>query len=88
MKACVIIPARFASSRFPGKPLAKLNGKEMILWVAENCSKAVNASNVYIATDDKKISDLVIKKGLTRENNVPLMPYAHRETICRIVSFY
>ena len=54
MKACVIIPARFASSRFPGKPLAKLNGKEMILWVAENCSK-VKPSNVYIATDDKKI---------------------------------
>ena len=63
MKACVIIPARFASSRFPGKPLAKLNGKEMILWVAENCSRAVNPSNVYIATDDKRISDTVIKKG-------------------------
>ena len=63
MKACVIIPARFASSRFPGKPLTKLNGKEMILWVAENCSKAVKTSNVYIATDDKKISDIVIKKG-------------------------
>ena len=63
MKACDIIPARFASSRFPGKPLAKLNGKEMILWVAENCSRAVNPSNVYIATDDKRISDTVIKKG-------------------------
>ena len=63
MKACVIIPARFASSRFPGKPLAKLNGKEMILWVAENCSRAINPNNIYIATDDKKISDVVIKKG-------------------------
>ena len=63
MKACIIIPARFASSRFPGKPLAKLNGKEMILWVAENCSRAVNPSNVYIATDDKRISDTVTKKG-------------------------
>jgi len=63
MKACVIIPARFASSRFPGKPLVKLNGKEMILWVAENCSKAVKSSNVYIATDNKKISDLIIKQG-------------------------
>ena len=63
MKACVIIPARFASSRFPGKPLAKLNGKEMILWVAENCARAVNPSDVYIATDDKKISDIVIKQG-------------------------
>jgi len=63
MKACVIIPARFNSSRFPGKPLVKLNGKEMILWVSEICSKAVNISNVFIATDDKRISDLVIKSG-------------------------
>ena len=63
MKACVIIPARFYSSRFPGKPITKLNGKEMILWVAENCSKAVNSKNVYIATDDKRISEIVIKKG-------------------------
>ena len=63
MKACVIIPARFASSRFPGKPLAKLHGKEMILWVAENCCRAVTSDNVYIATDNKKISELVVKKG-------------------------
>jgi 3-deoxy-manno-octulosonate cytidylyltransferase (CMP-KDO synthetase) len=63
MKTCVIIPARFNSSRFPGKPLVKLNGKEMILWVSEICAKAVNISNVFIATDDKRISDLVIKNG-------------------------
>ena len=63
MKACVIIPARFDSSRFPGKPITKLNGKEMIIWVAEICSKAVNAKNVYIATDDRRISEIVIKKG-------------------------
>ena len=63
MKACVIIPARFKSSRFPGKPLAKLNGKEMILWVAENCCKAVDAKDLYIATDDQRISEIVMKKG-------------------------
>ena len=63
MKACVIIPARFKSSRFPGKPLVKLNGKEMILWVAENCSKALDSKDVYIATDDKRISEVVIKNG-------------------------
>ena len=63
MRACVIIPARFNSSRFPGKPIIKLNGKEMIIWVAEVCSKAVDAKNVYIATDDKRISEIVIKKG-------------------------
>ena len=63
MKACVIIPARFNSSRFPGKPLIKLCGKEMILWVAEICSKAVDISNVFIATDDNRISNLVSKNG-------------------------
>ena len=63
MKACVIIPARFDSSRFPGKPLVKLNGKEMIIWVAENCSKAVEAKNVYVATDDKRIGEIVLKTG-------------------------
>ncbi len=63
MNACVIIPARFNSSRFPGKPLVKINGKEMILWVAEICSKAVNISNVFVATDDNRISDLVTNYG-------------------------
>ena len=63
MKACVIIPARFNSSRFPGKPLIKLCGKEMILWVAEICSKAVDISNVFIATDDNRISNLVSQSG-------------------------
>ena len=63
MNACVIIPARFNSSRFPGKPLVKINGKEMILWVAEICSKAVKISNVFVATDDNRISDLVTNNG-------------------------
>ena len=59
MRACVIIPARFKSSRFPGKPLAKLLKKEMIIWVAELAAKAVGKSNVYIATDDIAISNKV-----------------------------
>ena len=63
MKACVVIPARFNSSRFPGKPIVKLNDKEMILWVAENCAKAVDGKNVYIATDDTRISKIVLKNG-------------------------
>ena len=74
MKACVIIPARFKSSRFPGKPLVKLKGKEMILWVAELSTKAVNISNVFVATDDLRISKLVEKNGynsiLTSQNSL------------------
>ena len=42
MKSCVVIPARYKSSRFPGKPLAKIIGKEMILHVAEAAEKAIN----------------------------------------------
>ena len=63
MKACVIIPARYKSSRFPGKPLVKLNGKEMILWVAEICSKALGISNVFVATDDNRIVETCSKNG-------------------------
>lgn len=60
----IIIPARIASTRFRGKPLVKILGKEMILRVAEICKKVKNA-NVYIATDSKKIGNLVKKFGFS-----------------------
>jgi 3-deoxy-manno-octulosonate cytidylyltransferase (CMP-KDO synthetase) len=63
MKIIVVIPARYKSSRFPGKPLVKLLGKPMIQWVAELSSKAVDQENVYIATDDKKIQTAVMHMG-------------------------
>ena len=63
MRSCVIIPARFKSSRFPGKPLVKILGKEMILWVAEISSKAVGKKNIFIATDDLRISEKVNEHG-------------------------
>lgn len=62
-KAVVIIPARYASSRFPGKPLTPILGKPMILWVAELSEKAVGRGNVYIATDDKRIAEAVTSAG-------------------------
>lgn len=62
-KACVIIPARYASSRFPGKPLYPLLGKPMILWVAEICEKAIGKANVFIATDDVRIKKVVQENG-------------------------
>ena len=55
MKSCVVIPARYKSSRFPGKPLAKILGKEMILHVAEASEKAINRNNIFILTDDERI---------------------------------
>ncbi len=46
MKSVVIVPARYQSSRFPGKPLVPLLGKPMILWVAELSAQAVGQENV------------------------------------------
>ena len=62
-RAVVVIPARFKSSRFPGKPLAKINGKAMVLHVAEKAEKAIGKENVYIATENSKIANIVKKAG-------------------------
>ncbi len=59
IKWAVIIPARFASSRFPGKPLVVIKGKSLIQRVWERCVEAVGIDKVYVATDDDKISQQV-----------------------------
>ncbi|MGD0340689.1 MAG: 3-deoxy-manno-octulosonate cytidylyltransferase [Bacteroidales bacterium] len=56
-----IIPARYASSRFPGKPLVLIHGKPMIQRVYEQSLKSLD--NVFVATDDKRIFDAVINFG-------------------------
>lgn len=58
-RVALIIPARYASSRLPGKPLADLCGKPMIQWVYEKAQQVASASCVVIATDDKRIFDVV-----------------------------
>jgi 3-deoxy-manno-octulosonate cytidylyltransferase (CMP-KDO synthetase) len=63
MRAAVLIPARFSSSRYPGKPLVPLLGKPMVLWVAELSAKAVGKENVYVATEDSRIADVVTAAG-------------------------
>lgn len=63
MKILGIIPARFASSRFPGKPLADIGGKSMIQRVYEQALKAKSLSKVVVATDDPRILDHVIAFG-------------------------
>src|SRR5208282_5439373 len=50
-----IIPARFASARFPGKPLARIAGKTLIQRVVEQCQQAKSLSEVVVATDDTRI---------------------------------
>ncbi|MCD4834647.1 MAG: 3-deoxy-manno-octulosonate cytidylyltransferase [Bacteroidales bacterium] len=71
MKFIGIIPSRYASTRFPGKPLANINGKTMIERVYEQAKKALEY--VYVATDNTKIADEVKRFGgkvvMTSENH-------------------
>ena len=61
MKFIAIIPARYASSRFPGKPLADMKGKPMIQRVYEQVKKSIQ--DVYVATDDERILEAVENFG-------------------------
>ncbi len=60
MKIVAVIPARYKSTRFPGKPLADICGKPMIWWVYKEAKKVQDFTEVYVATDDKRIFDACI----------------------------
>ena len=55
MRIIGVIPSRYKSSRFPGKPLAEICGKPMIYWVYQQVMKVPEFDEVYVATDDEKI---------------------------------
>lgn len=57
MRVLILIPARYASTRFPGKPLAEIGGKPMVQHVVEKAEQV--AEDVYVATDDQRIYDCV-----------------------------
>ena len=63
MKTYGIIPSRFGSSRFPGKPLAVLAGKPLVAWVVEAVKKAKSLDEVLVATDDERIVAAVESHG-------------------------
>ena len=63
MKILGVIPARYASTRFPGKPLVDIGGKSMIRRVYEQASKCGSLDKVYVATDDTRIFDHVKNFG-------------------------
>ena len=63
MKTYGIIPSRFGSSRFPGKPLATLAGKPLVAWVVEAVKRAKRLDEVLVATDDERIVAAVEKYG-------------------------
>ena len=72
MRTVIIIPARYKSTRFPGKPLTKILDKPLIIWVLELCALAIDKNDIYVATDDKRIKNEVESAGyqsvMTSEN--------------------
>jgi 3-deoxy-manno-octulosonate cytidylyltransferase (CMP-KDO synthetase) len=72
MRIIGIIPARYASTRFPGKPLVFIAGKPLIQRVVERCRQAKSLSEIIVATDDKRIADIArqfCRVEMTREDH-------------------
>lgn len=63
LKVIVIIPARYASTRFPGKPLVVIHGLTMVQRVYQQAKKAIGVTDVWVATDDQRIVDCVEQFG-------------------------
>ena len=64
MKILGVIPARWASTRFPGKPLAKIMGKPMLHWVWEQTKKSSVLTELIVATDDNRIANYCSENSL------------------------
>lgn len=80
MKILGVIPARFASTRFEGKPLKDINGNPMIEWVYKRAKNA-DIDELIVATDDKRIFDAVKKFG----GNVVMTSNNHKNGTSRII---
>ena len=63
MKITAVIPARYASMRFPGKALAEIDGRPMIQHVYERTAQAKLVTRVIVATDDRRIADAISSFG-------------------------
>ncbi|MCL4233143.1 MAG: 3-deoxy-manno-octulosonate cytidylyltransferase [Deltaproteobacteria bacterium] len=63
MKVVAVIPARFASTRFPGKPLVLIDGVEMVVHVARRAAQARRVDRVVVATDHEGIREVVARAG-------------------------
>ncbi|MCX5805669.1 MAG: 3-deoxy-manno-octulosonate cytidylyltransferase [Proteobacteria bacterium] len=60
MKKVIVIPARYASTRLPGKALREISGKPIIQWVYERALKSALKDSIFIATDDERIKDAAV----------------------------
>jgi len=80
MKSVIVIPARYGATRFPGKSLARIDGRPMIQWVWEAASRSRLTEQVVVATDDDRIADVVAKFGA----DVVMTKKSHRSGTDRI----
>lgn len=74
VRAAAVIPARMASTRFPGKPLADLTGKPMIVHVLERVARCRSVGRILVATDDARIVDAVRAAGFEARMTDPAHP--------------
>lgn len=64
MRVIAVIPARYGSTRLPGKPLKLIGNKPMIWWVYQRVSHVKKIDDIYVATDDKRISEVCTKHNM------------------------
>ncbi len=73
-RVLAVIPARYASTRFPGKPLAKIAGVEMIAWVIRGAKKSKLLTDVWVATDDERIQKVALRENAKVAMTDPNLP--------------
>ena len=88
MKKYGIIPSRFGSSRFPGKPLAMLAGKPLVAWVFEAVKKAKSLDDVFVATDDERIVKAVEEHGGKAVMTPSALPSGTDRIACAARNFF
>ena len=93
MKIIGVIPARYKSSRFPGKPLVEICGKPMIYWVYHQAMKVKELNEIYVATDDERIRAVCEKYNMnvkmTKDINIQGdEPVINPEMIREVISIF
>lgn len=91
MKIVAVIPARYGSSRFPGKPLADICGHPMIWWVYNQVKKVKELSDIVVATDDERIANVCKQNNLNfmlTSNNHPTHVNRIHEVSTKITADY
>jgi 3-deoxy-manno-octulosonate cytidylyltransferase (CMP-KDO synthetase) len=74
MKRVIVIPARYASSRLPGKPLIDIGGKPLLQWVYEGARMSKLAEDILIATDDERVKTIASTFGADAIMTDPALP--------------